>query len=87
MGFCQPMFENHLEESWIKTIVFSRRLLVLNDLLHNQMTEVDSTIVGHNESNDLNHSRDAVESADFWSEDVAYGCEEKVSFVWKMILI
>ena len=76
-----------MEKSWIEAIVFSRRLLVLYDLLHNQMTEVDSTVVGDSESNDLNHYGDAMESADFWSEDVAYGCEEEMSFLWKMILV
>ena len=81
------MFEKHLEESWIETVVLPRRLLILNDFFHNQTSEVDSTVVGDGESNDLNHSGDVVESADFWSENMAYGCEEKMSFLWQMILI
>ena len=51
------------------------------------MTEVDSTVVSNCESNDLNHSGDAVESADFWSEDMTDYCEEQMSFLWKMILV
>ena len=49
------------------------------------MAEVDSTVVGDSESNDLNHSGDVVEPADFWSEDMTDCCEEQMPFLWKMI--
>ena len=43
--------------------------------------------MGDNKSNDLNHSRDVVESANFWNEDMADYSEEKMPFLREMILV
>ena len=81
------MLQNNLEEPWVETIVLPRKVLILYDLFHNQVSEVDSSVVGDSKSNDLNHSGDAVEFADFWSEDMADCSEEKIPFLLKMILV
>ena len=87
MCFCQPVFENHLEESWIENVVFPRRLLILYDFLHNQPTKVDPTVVSNCKSYDLNHFGYPVESADLGSKDMANCCEEQMPLLGKMIRV
>ena len=81
------MFKNHLEESWIENVVFPLRLLILYDLLHNQATEVDPTVVSNCESYDLNLTRYPVESTNVRSKDMAKCYEEQMPLLGKMILV
>ena len=62
-------------------------MVVFNDLLHDQVAEVDTSVVRNGKSNDLNHFGYSMESTDVRSKDMTDYGEEKIPFLRQMILI